>query len=222
MDKEIILNRRESRELDRLTIEKYGIPGIVLMENAGRGVVDYILSNKFQRKIVICCGGGNNGGDGLVIARHLDNHHFSVQVLLFADPYHLHGDAQINYDIAVKSGISITIIQTENVNTIPPILSNADLLIDALFGTGLEKKIRAPFDTIIRLINKTRKIILSIDIPSGLDCDTGEPLGIAIQATHTFSMVGLKQGFANPHAKKYLGKIHIVDIGTPKILKDNL
>lgn len=222
MTKKIILNRNAARSLDKLTIEDYGIPGIVLMENAGLGVVDYFLANKLQGNVVICCGKGNNAGDGFVIARHLDNHNVSVHVLLFEEPSNMKGDAKINCNITIKSGIPITIIQKEEIHKIIPFLSKADLIVDALFGTGLQGQIRAPFDTIIQLINESNKMILSIDIPSGLDCDTGEPLGIAIKAGHTFSMIGFKKGFSNPKAKEYLGKIHIIDIGTPKILKQQL
>ncbi len=199
-------------------MEKYGIPGIVLMENAGRGIVDYILKLKRTGKVVICCGGGNNGGDGFVVARHLSNNNIPVQILLFTDPDTLNGDAKTNFDIVTKSEIPIKILTHEKLNTLQSDLSEADWIVDALFGTGLRGQIKPPYDTIISAINNAAKNVLSIDIPSGLDCDTGEPLGMAVFAKHTLMMVGLKKGFLNSRAKQYLGEIHVVDIGAPGVL----
>src|SRR3990167_3368506 len=118
MNDPFMLSREQARELDRRAIEEFGIPGIVLMENAGRGIVDYLLLRKAQCKIMICCGKGNNAGDGFVVARHLDNHHIQVHVLLFADPLELRGEAKVNYDIVVKSAIPLTLVTTENFNIV--------------------------------------------------------------------------------------------------------
>lgn len=213
-----MLNRLESQAIDKQCTETYGIPSIILMENAGRGIVDVFLRLKSQGKVVICCGGGNNGGDGLVIARHLDNHHIPVHILLFIDPLTLKGDAKINYEIVQRSGIPLTVIRSDDIQSMKPFLSEASWIIDALFGTGLKGGVKSPFNQIIQLINEAKKQILSVDIPSGLDCDTGEVLGTAIQAAHTVTMVALKKGFTNPKAAAYLGEVHIVDIGAPRVL----
>ena len=219
MNQTLLLSRDEARELDRRTIEELGIPGIVLMENAGRATVDYLLSCGVKGKIIICCGKGNNAGDGFVVARYLDNLDLPVHILLFADPGALTGDAKINYDIAVKTSIPMTIINNEHLPAaIHEKLSQAEWIIDAIFGTGLQGPVREPYYTIIRAINECKAKILSVDIPSGLDCDTGEPLGIAINAAHTVTFVGNKKGFTNPGAKKFLGHVHVAGIGTPKIL----
>lgn len=215
----IILNRRQARDLDRQAIEDFGMPGIALMENAGRSIADFIIQQHVTGKIVICCGKGNNGGDGFVVARHLDNHDLDVQVLLFAKPEEIKGDAKINYDIAYKSKISILMINETNFEEVKKdILSTASWIVDALFGTGLEGEIKNPFDKIIEAINNTKATILAVDIPSGLDCDTGKPLGIAITAKHTFTFACQKLGFTKDEAKKYIGDVHIVDIGIPKLL----
>lgn len=214
----LILNRLESQAIDKQCTEIYGIPSIILMENAGRGIVDVFLSLKPKGKVVICCGGGNNGGDGLVVARHLDNHHIPVHVLLFIDPLILKGDAKINYDIVQKSCIPLTVVRSDDIQSMNPFLSEAAWIIDALFGTGLKGEVKSPFNQIIQLMNKAKKPILSVDIPSGLDCDTGEVLGAAIQSAHTTAMVALKKGFSNPNAAAYLGEVHVVDIGAPRVL----
>lgn len=214
-----ILSRNEVRELDRQAIEDFGMPGIILMENAGRCVVDYMLARHAQGKIVICCGKGNNAGDGFVVARHLDNLGLTIHVLVFANPENYSGDAKINYELAHKSLIPMTVVNSENVNeATKAILANADWIIDALFGTGLKGNIQSPYNSIIQTINQMNTTVLAIDIPSGLDCDSGEPLGCAIKATHTVTFVGMKQGFICPAAKQYVGHVHVVDIGIPKIL----
>ena len=114
MNHSLLLSRDGARELDRRAIEELGIPGIVLMENAGRATVDYLLSCGVAGKIIICCGKGNNAGDGFVVARYLDNLDLPVHILLFADPEALTGDAKINYDIAVKTSLPMTIINDEH------------------------------------------------------------------------------------------------------------
>jgi NAD(P)H-hydrate epimerase len=188
------------------------------MENAGRGVVEYLLSCKIQGNIVVCCGKGNNAGDGFVIARHLDNLGLSPLVLLFADPHDLKGDAKINYDIVVKSRLPI-IIEKQNFSTdIADLISRADWIIDAIFGTGLSGTVKPPYDAVIQAINSSRAEIIAVDIPSGLDCDTGKLLGIAVIAKSTVTFTCNKKGFFDAEAKKYLGDVHIVDIGIPKVL----
>ncbi|MDF1684201.1 MAG: NAD(P)H-hydrate epimerase [Legionellaceae bacterium] len=215
MTQSLVLSRHQSQAFDRLAIEEYGVPGIVLMENAGRNIFDKFLTYKPQGKIIICCGQGNNGGDGFVVARYLNLHGFDVHVLLFCDPDKIKGDAKINYGILVKLAIPITVISKEHIEEALPILSDAHWIVDALFGTGLQGLVKKPFDKIINLINSANKKVLSIDIPSGLDCDSGEVLGVAIKANITVTMVRIKKGFDQAQAKKYLGEIHAVDLGIP-------
>ncbi|MDF1647071.1 MAG: NAD(P)H-hydrate epimerase [Legionellaceae bacterium] len=216
MEKQLSLSRVEARSLDEIAMKQYGILGIVLMENAGRGIFHDFLTYQPDGNIVLCCGQGNNGGDGFVLARYLDNACFSVHVLLFANPDTLKGDARINYEIMMNMGLSVTVISHENIEVIKPILSDADWIIDALFGTGLKGEVQTPFDEVIRYMNHAHKKVLAIDIPSGLDCDTGEALGVAVKATVTVSMVGVKQGFHCQEAKAYVGAVRVVDIGIPR------
>lgn len=219
MNKKRILSREEVRSLDRRAIEEFDMPGIILMENAGRGVVDYMRACDVRGKIVICCGKGNNAGDGFVIARHLDNLNLAVHVLIFANPEDYAGDAKINYEIAHKSLLPMTIIHRENFNEITEtVLSKADWIVDALFGTGLKGEVLSPYDSVIQTINQMNATVISIDIPSGLDCDSGQSLGCAVKATHTVTFVAIKQGFTRADAKQYLGHVHVVDIGIPRIL----
>ncbi len=209
----LILSREEARALDTLAIEQYGIPGIVLMENAGRGIFECLLCYKPKGKVVICCGKGNNGGDGFVLARHLSNAALPVEILLFADPSELRGDARTNYDIVMNMELAVTPVAGEDVQAIVSQFADAEWIVDALFGTGLQGSVQKPFDAVIQSINDAGKKVLAIDIPSGLGCDTGEVLGISVKADVTVSMVGLKLGFQTTEAKPYLGDVHVVDIG---------
>jgi NAD(P)H-hydrate epimerase len=213
---ETYLTRAQVREIDRRAIEEYGIPGVVLMENAGRGAAEVLLSLGVSSRVVICCGKGNNGGDGFVIARHLDNHGVPVSVLLFSRPDEITGDAAVNLRVIEKSGIAILI--QPDMATLVSELAAASWIVDAVFGTGLRGEVRPPFDRVIAAINGSGKPILAVDIPSGLDCDTGASLGATIRATHTVTFVAPKAGFAHPAAQQWLGNLHVVDIGAPRKL----
>ncbi len=210
----MFLSRDEVRAIDRRAIEEYGVPGVVLMENAGRGAAELLLSLGITGPVIICAGKGNNGGDGYVIARHLDNAGWPVKVLLFARPEELTGDAAINYHIIARSGVPITVQPAEE--AIRAELSSAAWIVDALFGTGLTGAVRPPFDRVIAAINESGKPVLAVDIPSGLDCDTGQPLGACVRATHTVTFVAQKKGFANAAAKEWLGQVHVAGIGAPR------
>ena len=216
----MLLSRNEVRELDRRAIEEYGLPGVVLMENAGRGCALLLHELRVQGPVVICCGKGNNGGDGFVIARHLDNGEIPVKVLLFGKSAELAGDAAINYRIIAKSGVPIEQVETQPLDgdKLNHELAAAQWIVDALFGTGLKGAMRPPFDQVIAAINGSGAQVLAVDIPSGLDCDTGQPLGPTVRADHTATFVSLKKGFANPAAQEWLGSVHIIDIGIPRIL----
>jgi NAD(P)H-hydrate epimerase len=212
------LSREEVRTIDHRAIEEFGVPGVVLMENAGRGAADILRRLGPTGLVVLCCGKGNNGGDGFVMARHLDNAGVLVRVLLFAAPDELRGDAAINYQIIYLSGIPITPMLAVGEADLARILSAADWTVDALFGTGLTGPVRPPLDRVIAAINAGNGRVLAVDIPSGLDCDTGEPLGPTVRARHTVTFVAQKKGFRNPAAQPYLGQVHVVDIGAPRRL----
>src|SRR5262249_25949984 len=151
--------------------------GVVLMENAGRGAAELLISLGIHGRVLICCGKGNNGGDGFVIARHLDNRGVPVRVLLFCRPDELTGDAAVNYGIIAKAGLPVQIHAGSQVDltALQRELSSAEWVVDALFGTGLSGAVRPPFDDVINTINASRARVFAADIPSGLDCDTGRP-----------------------------------------------
>jgi NAD(P)H-hydrate epimerase len=156
---------------------------------------------------VILCGPGNNGGDGFVIARHLDNYGLPVTAWLLVAPEKLTGDAAVNFAVARAAGL---------VRTTATIFDG--WIVDALFGTGLSRAIDQPLSNYIAAINASGCPILAVDIPSGLECDTGEPLGPTVRATHTATFVAPKRGFLNPASRLWTGEVHVIDIGAPRRL----
>ena len=221
---EKVLTREEMRELDRKAIEEYKIPGIILMENAGRNVADEVLNmldDPQQTKVAILCGKGNNGGDGFVVTRHLHNHSIHVDVFLVAKISDIlkDGDAGTNLQILLNMKIPVKeILDIPSINSILKELNGYNILVDALFGTGLSGDVREPFKTLIGGVNSLNKPIISVDIPSGLDCNTGKILGAAIKATKTVTFAVAKKGFYLNDGPSYTGKVIVSDIGIPKEL----
>ena len=211
------LTRAQVREIDRRCIEEFHIPGVVLMENASRGVADaageelLALIGKSAGRILILCGGGNNGGDGLAAARHLHNRDSHVQIGLTLDPAKYQGDALIQWQIVQAMRLPIFSATAQTIRR-----TTADLIIDALFGTGLTTPPRDPFPDIVDAIEATKFPVLAVDLPSGLDCDTGQPLGRAVRAKRTVTFVAEKAGFVNPQSVEYTGRVTVSDIGAPK------
>jgi NAD(P)H-hydrate epimerase len=217
------LNRRQSRRLDALAIEQYGMTGLVLMENAGRGVADTLCRLGISGKVVICCGRGNNAGDGFVLARHLDLRRHDVRVLLWADPSELTGDAGANYHILEHAGVPIVPMGAQaDASRLDQELAGSAWLVDALLGTGARGEPRPPLDVVIDRMNAAAAPILAIDVPSGLDCDTGEPARHTIRAAHTCTFAAAKPGFFVPEAELYVGCLHVLDIGVPRKLFEDL
>jgi NAD(P)H-hydrate epimerase len=217
-DANMPLSRDEARALDRRAMDEAGVPGVVLMENAGRGCAELLVRLGVQGRVVVCCGKGNNGGDGFVIARHLDNAGVAVAVHLFADHAELTGDAAVNYRILAHSGPPITTYPHGDVDDarLRQEFALADWIVDALFGSGLTGALRSPFDRIVRTINESSARVFAVDIPSGLDCDTGLPLGATVRAHHTATIAALKRGFVRPEAQAWVGKVHVIDMGVPR------
>jgi NAD(P)H-hydrate epimerase len=216
------LSRDEVRELDRRAIEGFGVPGVVLMENAGRGCAELLMRlNPGRRPTVLLCGPGNNGGDGFVIARHLDNQGWRVWVLcLFGKEDRLSPDAAVNYAITKKAGIAVDHFDDPGLDWISVVTSRPQFLVDALFGTGLSRPLEKPHRVAVTAMQLGNNPILAVDIPSGLDCDTGEPLGPTVKATHTATFVAHKKGFLNPASREWTGDVHVIDIGAPRVLID--
>jgi NAD(P)H-hydrate epimerase len=209
------LTRAQVRQIDRLASERYHVPGIVLMENAARAVADAaceMLGNHPAGKILVLCGGGNNGGDGLAAARHLHNRGFDITLFLTVNPAKYTGDALTNWEIASAMGLR----RLEGFDEV--MRRDFDLVVDAVFGTGLTEPPWSPTAAVIQIVNTFGTQTLAIDLPSGLDCDTGEPLGPCITATRTVTFVAEKSGFANPNSRRFTGEVTVGDIGCPREL----
>jgi NAD(P)H-hydrate epimerase len=219
----LTLSSRQLRELDRRAIHVFGIPGPVLMENAGKATAEYMLSCGIAGKVVICCGKGNNGGDGLVIARHLDAAGIAVEIILTAPVDQLSEDTALQFHIVDRSGLSLSVPGLDQLTGawFAERLIGADWIVDALFGTGLTGPLRPPLDRVVTAINNSPAKKLAVDIPSGLNGDTGQPLGATIRASYTVTFVALKPGFNNPNAAAWLGKVVVVPIGLPRRLLDS-
>jgi len=226
----LTLSRQQAREVDAIAIKRWGFPGMVLMENAGRGVVDVLLgidprlADEPARSVAILCGKGNNAGDGLVIARQLEIRGARSQALLLASPTELRGDARANYEIL--SHTDVPIIDLSAATDLPAALAteaaDAAWIVDALLGTGARDQPREPFATAIRWMNSQPARRLAIDLPSGLDCDTGQAAAATVRADHTCTFVAPKIGFLAPAAGDFLGQLHVVSIGIPQPLIDEV
>ena len=223
MSQPLILTRTQCREIDRRAIEQFGISGLVLMENAGRGLADTLCTLGIAGTVVICCGRGNNAGDGFVLARHLEYRGQRVKVLLWADPETLADDAAANYQIIDRAGIDCQVFRQEPATArLQKELQGAAWTVDALLGTGSRGNPRPPLDDVIETLNGSGVPIMAVDVPSGLDCDTGEPSPQTIRAAHTCTFVSLKPGFLAPTARPFVGELHVADIGVPSRLIEQL
>ncbi|HQR08168.1 MAG TPA: NAD(P)H-hydrate epimerase [Gemmatales bacterium] len=211
-----MLSRSQVLEIDRRAIEEFGLAGVVLMENAGRGVVEVMQQLGITGPVHIVCGKGNNAGDGFVIARHLELLGTNVIVHRCSAIEELTGDAAINYRIIERSGV--TIVPYTSVEMLGQRLKDASWIVDALLGTGLTGTVRSPFAEIIRCMNGSGKPILAVDLPSGMDADTGEPLGEVVIAQQTVTFVAAKMGFGHQQAGQYTGRVHVASIGSPRCL----
>jgi NAD(P)H-hydrate epimerase len=209
----IRLTRQQVRQIDQRAVKQYHIPGIVLMENAARAVAATaweMLQGDRDPQVLLLCGGGNNGGDGLAAARHLHNHAANVTVALTVDPLNYKGDALVNFQIVNAMGLRIIRANPKTIVNMRPAL-----VVDAIFGTGLNQKPRHGFAELVDAVREMRAAVLAVDLPSGMDCDTGQTLGACITATQTVTFVAQKAGFANPRAAEYLGVLSVADIGCP-------
>lgn len=216
------LTRAEVRDVDRRAMEDYGLPGVVLMENAGRNAAAVLLSQGITGPVVICCGKGNNGGDGFVIARHLDNAGIEVKVLLTHDPSDYTGDAAVFIKVVQSARLPLRRIPASAINEWQHELQSAEWIVDALLGTGLTGEVRDPYRSAIEAINTSGKKVFAVDLPSGMDADTGQPLGTCVRATRTVTFVARKIGFDQPGAEQWTGPVDVADIGVPRNLLNSL
>lgn len=214
-----ILNRKWVRELDRLAMQDYHIPGVVLMENAGRGATDILCRLGIGGKICILCGKGNNAGDGLVIARHLDLRGHRPYLVSVAAWDEFRGDAAINAAIIHAIGLPwFQVSDATSDDNIQSFVKPADWIIDGLLGTGASGPLKSPIDRLIAAANNSAGQRVALDIPSGLDCDTGQAFVPTFRAAHTVTFAAAKPGLLMPAAAEYVGSLHLCDIGAPLAL----
>lgn len=215
----LIAGQTDMQRMDRYTMEQLGLPGVVLMENAGAKVVEELLaaSASKQPKVIVLAGGGNNGGDGFVIARRLCDLGVKTLLCLLVAPERVSGDAKVHLDVYIKRELPIFYFCEQKREELYNYLERADIIVDALLGTGINGPVREPFRQVISMINEQagKKLILSADIPSGLNSDSGKAEGIAVQASKTVSFVFPKRGFFLQDGPSYIGEWKAVDISVP-------
>jgi hydroxyethylthiazole kinase-like uncharacterized protein yjeF len=221
-----LVTAAEMQEMDRLTIARHGIPGLKLMESAGTGAVQALraqFADRLQAGVGIICGKGNNGGDGFVIARHLANQGVRVTVYLLAKTSAVKGDAAANLKRLAE--LNIEVIEIPDAQVFAKYTSRLDqhgLLVDAILGTGLSSDVRGFFKTVIDYLNQSARPVFAVDMPSGLNSDTGQPCGTCIhaQATATFALPKIGH-FIYPGAA-YSGRLEIIDIGIPAAVVESV
>ncbi|MEN3014167.1 MAG: NAD(P)H-hydrate epimerase [Endomicrobiia bacterium] len=212
--KNLFLSTQQIYKIDEMTSKKFLIPSFTLMENAGRSAAevirDYARKKNFK-KIVLFCGPGRNGGDGFVAGRYLHIWGFEVLLVLVANKIDYKDDALLNYKIVKRLNVKIKKFNSK----IRYLIKNYDVVVDAIFGIGLKRELKGIYKEAVELINLSKKVVFSVDIPSGLHADTGEVMGVAVKADYTLTIGFLKKCFKYEKTKKYLGKIKVLDIGYP-------
>jgi len=210
------LTRDEVRSIDATAAKELGLPTLILMENAGSGAAEVLRERlKASSNVVILCGPGNNGGDGGVVARHLDAWGHAVKIIWFAEPEKLAPDAATQFGILEKSGISQqSLPDATSTEELDALFQGADWLVDGLLGTGLTRPVDGWLHAVIKSVNRSGTPVLALDVPSGMDADTGNVLGIAVKATLTATFVAPKVGFTGPFSTN-AGEVRVVEIGVP-------
>jgi NAD(P)H-hydrate epimerase len=216
------------REVDRRAAEQYKIPSIILMENAARGLTIHAMrmldwpNELGEDKITVLCGAGSNGGDALGAARHLHNAGLAMTVVLVSPEEKYQGDTRTNLEICRAMGLPV-IDASDNPGATLDALPDADLVMDGLLGTGVKSEVREPVTDVIDWVNRRQDApVLSVDLPSGMDCDTGKALGVCVAADVTVTFAGVKKGFLENGAKRYTGEVRLVSIGAPRDLIEEL
>lgn len=215
------------REIDRASVEDYGMTGLQLMENAGRALAEAVIKEVEKgaatvggnRRIAIIAGKGNNGGDGYCAARHLYNAGLDVMVFSLAKANELKKDAAINAKVwAAMGGPSAGIITKADINKHASTFRHASIIVDAIFGVGLTKSIKGVYAEVIEFINSLGKRVVAADVPSGIDAESGAVMGVAIRASLTVTMAMAKPGLYQFPGNSYAGRIVVADIGAPERL----
>lgn len=236
-----VVTAEEMQALDAATIQDMGLPGAVLMENAGRRVADVILGEidklgqrgrlgrvqpgagsldaaqaRSLARVAVVCGAGNNGGDGYVIARYLRDHDVPATVYLCVPPNRLRGDARLHFDAYLAMGHPVRdISDSESLTAYSGAIESADVAVDGLFGTGLTRAIGGHYRAVVDILNRSRGVRVAIDVPSGLSANTGQVLGVAVAADITVTMAFLKVGLAIAPGFARAGRVEVAEIGIP-------
>ncbi|MEM9585763.1 MAG: NAD(P)H-hydrate epimerase [Planctomycetota bacterium] len=216
------LSRQQVRQVDSTAIQEYGLSGLVLMENAGRGAAEAIDRLSETGNMAILCGKGNNGGDGYVIARHLQLLGHDVRIASVVPLNQLDGDALANAKVAMRSGFDVAVPRSRQ--DWDAWLSDAVVIVDCLLGTGAKGPPRDPYGDPIQASMHAGGVTLrvAIDIPSGLDCDTGQHWDPVFIADHTLTFVASKKGFDQSDAATITGNVEVIAIGVPLALLEQL
>lgn len=211
---------KEMRNLDKQAIEEFGIPQNILMENAGLSVSSVIYrALGVDNRFVVFCGGGNNGGDGFVVARKLHSNGANVKVVFLSDEERLKGAAKKNFEII--SGMLVEIKKIESVDEVESAVINSDVIVDAILGTGITRDVEGLYRDVIQLINDSGKKVVSVDIPSGVNGDTGESMGVSIDADITVTFGLPKVGNLLYPGYSLTGDLHVSHISFPPTLYDS-
>jgi NAD(P)H-hydrate epimerase len=224
---EIAISSNQMYEIENIGHSKFGMKKVLMMENAGFGVADFIIK-KFKNKsisklkILAICGSGNNGGDAMVTARHLTCSSINLKVIFLGDPSSIKTEeALTNFEIISKMNKTIELIISSKVDTkVKKQILNADIIIDGIFGTGIKGEIQDPHLSVIKLINKSKAYIIAVDIPSGLNPNTGEITSNVIRANTTITFHRIKLGLLTN--KKYTGNLILKKIGIPIEAEDGI
>ncbi len=217
------ITREEAREVDRKAIEEYGIPSILLMENAGRACAEEVLGLRGEdatAPVLVLCGPGNNGGDGLVIARTLWNRGVPVDVVFVGEQEKLERTSEdVRTNARLWRGLGRRIehaVTDPELEALARRSKEASVIVDALFGTGFVRELTGIYAQVIRGVGEAKRPVLAVDLPSGLDANTGEVLGVAVVADVTVSFVGAKAGFARGEGPRHCGRVVVAEIGIPR------
>jgi NAD(P)H-hydrate epimerase len=203
------------RAFDAHAIDAQRVPSLVLMENAGRGAALAVaLDLPRDARVVVVCGGGNNGGDGFVVARHLLAEGRAIEVYLVGSPETLKGDARANHGALIGLGVPVQLIDSD-LGPLRADVGRAGCVVDALFGTGLDRPLVGVYAAIVELVNQSHKAVVAVDVPSGMNADTGEPMGVAIRAARTVTFGFPKRGLLTPRGAELAGEVHVASLGVP-------
>jgi NAD(P)H-hydrate epimerase len=223
MERLPVLPRESIRSLDARAVREHGLPPELLMENAARACADVawrMLGGQPSWPVAVVCGPGNNGGDGFAIARTLLNHGIAAKAYFGGAPEDLERlapEVRRHLELLTRLGARVdSLAEDAALGDFAARLERAPLVVDALFGTGLARPLAEPWLSIVRAINTAARPVLAVDVPSGLEADSGEILGEAVRATRTVTFVAAKPGFFRGHGPRCVGELSLAEIGIPR------